>query len=79
MATIRKLRKRWQAIVRRKRIHVSKTFWKKSDARLWSDKTEAQIFVKKNKLSSSQLSYPPTKEIVNRVWSYGVFLFIKEL
>ena len=43
MATIRKLRKRWQAIVRRKRIHVSKTFWKKSDARLWSDKTEAQI------------------------------------
>ena len=51
MATIRKLRKRWQAIVRRKRIHVSKTFWKKSDARLWSDKTEAQIFIKKNKLS----------------------------
>lgn len=45
MATIRKLRKRWQAIVRRKRIHVSKTFWKKSDARLWSDKTEAQIEV----------------------------------
>ena len=45
MATIRKLRKRWQAIVRRKRIHVSKTFWKKSDARLWSDKSEAQIEV----------------------------------
>lgn len=45
MATIRKLRKRWQAIFRRKMIHVSKTFWKKSDARLWSDKTEVQFEV----------------------------------
>ena len=43
MATIRKLRRRWQAIIRRKKVHISKTFWKKSDARFWADKTEAQI------------------------------------
>ena len=45
MATIRKIRSRWQAIVRRKRIHVSKTFWKKGDARKWADMIEAQIEV----------------------------------
>ena len=45
MATIRKTRLRWQAIVRRKRIHVSKSFWKKGDARRWADKIEAQIEV----------------------------------
>ena len=43
MATIRKLRNRWQAVVRRKRIHVSKTFWNKSDARKWSYRVEALI------------------------------------
>ena len=46
MATIRKIRRRWQAIVRRKKIHVSKTFLKKSDARKWADKIEVQILVK---------------------------------
>ena len=45
MATIRKVRRRWQAIIRRKKVHISKTFWKKSDARFWADKTEAQIEV----------------------------------
>ena len=45
MATIRKVRRRWQAIIRRKKEHISKTFWKKSDARFWADKTEAQIEV----------------------------------
>ena len=45
MATIRKIRRRWQAIVRRKRIYVSKSFWKKSDTRRWADKIEAQIEV----------------------------------
>ena len=43
MATIRKIRRKWQSIVRRKKIHVSKTFLKKSDARKWADKIEAQI------------------------------------
>ena len=46
MATIRKIRRKWQAIVRRKKIHVSKTFLKKGDARKWADKIEAQILVK---------------------------------
>ena len=46
MATIRKIRRKWQSIVRRKKIHVSKTFWKKGDARKWADKIEAQILVK---------------------------------
>ena len=45
MSTIRKIRRRWQAIVRRKRIHVSKSFWKKGDARRWADKIETQIEV----------------------------------
>lgn len=45
MATIRKICHKWQAIIRRKRIHVSKSFWKKGDARRWADKIEAQIEV----------------------------------
>ena len=45
MATIRKVRRRWQAIIRRKKVHISKTFWKKSDTRFWADKTEALIEV----------------------------------
>ena len=43
MATIRKHGRKWQSIIRKKKIVVRKSFWKKSDARLWSDKTEAQI------------------------------------
>ena len=45
MASIQKFRKKWRAIVRKKKITVVKTFWKKSDARLWDDKIEAQIEV----------------------------------
>ncbi len=45
MATIRKHGRKWQSIIRKKKIVVRKSFWKKSDARLWSDKTEAQIEV----------------------------------
>ena len=43
MATIRKHFKKWQALVRKKKITVIKSFWKKSDASKWADKTEAQI------------------------------------
>ena len=45
MATIRKFKRKWQALVRKKHIKVTKSFWKKSDARFWADKTEAQIEV----------------------------------
>ena len=43
MAYIRKLRHKWQTLVRRKKIHVTKSFWKKGDATRWAYKTEAQI------------------------------------
>jgi hypothetical protein len=43
MATIRKLRRKWQAIVRRGKIVVAKSFWKKSDASQWAYKIEVQI------------------------------------
>ena len=43
MATIRKLRRKWQAIVRRGKIVVAKSFWKKSEASQWAYKIEAQI------------------------------------
>ena len=45
MATLHKHRKKWQAIVRKKKITVIKSFWKKGDARRWADKIEAQIEV----------------------------------
>ena len=45
MATIRKHYGKWQALVRKKHIRVIKSFSKKSDARFWADKTEAQIEV----------------------------------
>ena len=45
MAYIRKHRKKWQALIRKQKITVVKSFWKKSDARLWADKVEAQIEV----------------------------------
>ena len=43
MATIRKRFKKWQAIIRRQKISITKSFWKKSDASKWAYKTEAQI------------------------------------
>ncbi len=43
MATIRKLRRRWQALVRMKKIHVTKSFLRKGDATKWAYKVEAQI------------------------------------
>jgi len=45
VAYIRKHRKKWQALIRKQKITVVKSFWKKSDARLWADKVEAQIEV----------------------------------
>ena len=43
MAYIRKFKRKWQALVRRKKIHVTKSFWKKGDATRWAYKREAQI------------------------------------
>jgi hypothetical protein len=43
MAYIRKHRKKWQALVRKKNKTVVKSFWKKSDASKWAYKTEVQI------------------------------------
>ncbi|MBO6469186.1 MAG: hypothetical protein HVK44_03405, partial [Pelagibacteraceae bacterium] len=43
MAHIRKLRRKWQVQVRKQKIKVTKSFWKKSDASKWAIKTEAQI------------------------------------
>ena len=43
MAHIRKHLRKWQAIVRRGKIVVAKSFWKKSDASKWAYKVEAQI------------------------------------
>lgn len=44
MATIRKLRGKWQAMVRRKGIAPrSKSFDKKSDAEKWARDLEAQV------------------------------------
>ncbi len=55
MATIRKIRRRWQAIVRRKRIHVSKTFWKKGDARKWADKIEVGSYLQVKKSENIEI------------------------
>jgi len=43
MATIRKRFKKWQAIIRRQKISIAKSFHRKSDASKWAYKTEAQI------------------------------------
>ena len=43
MANIRKFKKKWQAIVKRKNLRVQKSFVRKSDASKWAYKTEAQI------------------------------------
>jgi len=43
MATIRKHLRKWQAIVRRGKIVVAKSFWKKSEASQWAYKIESQI------------------------------------
>ena len=45
MASIQKFWIKWKAFVRKKQITVIKTFLKKSDARKWADKVEAQIEV----------------------------------
>ena len=43
MAYIRKFKRKWQALVRRKKIHVTKSFWKKGDATRWAYQVKAQI------------------------------------
>ena len=43
MAHIRKHRRKWQAIVKRKNIRVQKSFLRKLDASKWTYKIEAQI------------------------------------
>ena len=43
MAHIRKLRRKWQAIVRKKKIRVIKSFLRKLDSSKWAYKIEAQI------------------------------------
>jgi integrase len=43
MAQIRKHGKKWQAVVRRKKITAYRSFWKKSDCTKWAYQTEAQI------------------------------------
>ena len=43
VAYIRKHRKKWQAIVRKKNKTIVKSFWKKGDASKWAYKVEAQL------------------------------------
>ena len=43
MATIRKLRGKWQAIVRTRGIQTSRVFTKKQLASDWANKVEAEI------------------------------------
>ena len=43
MAHIRKHRRKWQAIVKRKKIRVQKYFLRKLDSNKWAYKIEAQI------------------------------------
>ena len=43
MATIRKHYKKWQAIIRRQSISITKSFLRKSDASKWAYHTEALI------------------------------------
>ena len=43
MATIRKLRGKWQAIVRTRGVQTSRVFTKKALASQWANKVEAEI------------------------------------
>ena len=43
MSTIRKLRGKWQAIVRTRGIHTSRVFTKKQLASNWANKVETEI------------------------------------
>ena len=43
MAHIRKLRRKWQVIVRKKKFVAIKSFLRKGDAVKWAYRTEAQI------------------------------------
>ena len=54
MAHIRKLRRKWQAIVRKKKIVAIKSFLRKGDATKWAYRTEAQI---ENKLGIIYYNY----------------------
>ena len=40
---IRKMRKKWQCLVRLKGVAITLSFVSKSDARLWGQKTEVDI------------------------------------
>ena len=40
---LRKMRKKWQCIVRHKKNMVTHSFASKSDARIWGSKTETEL------------------------------------
>ena len=40
---VRQMRKKWQCLVRLKGVSISQSFWSKTDARLWGQKTEVDI------------------------------------
>ena len=40
---VRKMRKKWQCLVRLKGVAISQSFVSKTDARLWGQKTEVDI------------------------------------
>ena len=40
---VRKMRKKWQCLVRLKGVSITQSFVSKSDARLWGQKTEVDI------------------------------------
>jgi len=40
---IRKMRKKWQCLVRLKGVAITQSFFSKSDSRLWGQKTEVDI------------------------------------
>ena len=60
MATIRKMGKKWQAVIRIKKRQLSKSFEKKSDAVKWSAKVEYEIeqgvFNNSDRLNSLKVS-----------------------
>ena len=70
MATIRKLRGKWQAIIRTRGIQTSKVFTKKALASQWANKVEAEI-INGTYEDNNELVKMSVRELINLYYDHA--------
>lgn len=70
MATIRKLRGKWQAIIRTRGVQASRVFTKKQLASQWANKVEAEIINGTYEDNSNQITMS-VRELIDLYYDHA--------